>query len=338
MEIRPQGTAGGALAVLLLDDPAPARADDRDTLVQAEVVERALGELGYACRRVHLAPSYVDGAAALSRLAPVLVFNLVESMGGAGGRLHLAPALVEALGLRLTGAGSVAMAASTDKVLTKRILRGAGLATPDWRAKAPPPDGWRWIVKPVDEDASLGIGPENVSSDTAALSRLAAEREKTVGGRWFYERYVDGREFNVSLLEDGGRFTALPVAEIRFDAFASGAPRIVDYAAKWQPDTWAFSNTPRSFDLPPKDATLVKSVTALALRSAAVLGLRGYARVDVRLDNAGRPWVLEVNANPCLSPDAGFAAAAAQAGLGMTEVVARILRAAGAPAPARAAA
>ncbi len=338
MVTAPGTAAGGALAVVLLDDPAPARADDRDALVQADTVERALVELGYACRRVYLSPSVATAVAQLEQLAPALVFNLVESIGGVGGRLHLAPALVESLGLRVSGAGSAAMAASTDKVLAKRILRGAGLATPDWRTKQPPPDGWRWIVKPVDEDASLGIGPENVSADTAALARLAAERERSLGGRWFYERYVDGREFNVSLLEDGGAFSVLPVAEISFDAFEAGAPRIVDYAAKWQPEAWSYANTPRTFDIAPRDAGLLRAITTLAQRSVSAFGLRGYARVDVRLDTAGRPWVLEVNANPCLSPDAGFAAAAGRAGLSRTDVVARIVRSAGAPAPLRVAA
>lgn len=328
--------AGARRVVLLLDDPAPLRADEQDALAQAALVERALGELGYAHERVYLAPSVVAAMARLEQLAPVLVFNLVESIGGVGGRLPQAAALVESLGLRVSGSGSAALAASTDKVLAKRVLRGAGLATPDWRLRQPPHDGGRWILKPVDEDASLGIGPENVSADTAALARLAADRARTHGGRWFYERYVDGREFNVALLQGAHGLDALPLAEIRFDAFAPGQPRIVDYAAKWDPSAWAWANTPRSFEFAPADSALLESITALALRSAAAFGLCGYARVDLRVDRAGHAWVLEVNANPCLSADAGFAAAAARAGISMTEVIARIVRAAGAPAPARA--
>jgi D-alanine-D-alanine ligase len=332
----PRDAAGAACVVLLLDDPAPLRVDDQDALAQAQVVERALAELGYGHERVYLSPSVVDAMARLQQLAPVLVFNLVESIAGVGGRLPLAAALVEALRLAVSGSGCGALAASTDKVMAKRVLRGAGLATPDWRTRQPPHDGSRWILKPVDEDASLGIAPENVSADTAALARLASERVRSHGGRWFFERYVDGREFNVALLEGARGFEALPVAEIRFDAFAPGRPRIVDYAAKWDPSAWAYTNTPRSFEFAPRDAELIKRIAALALRSASAFGLRGYARVDLRVDAAGHPWVLEVNANPCLSADAGFAAAAARAGISMTDVVARIVRASGAPAPARA--
>lgn len=319
--------------MVLLDDPAPSRADDADTLVQAQAVEEALAQIGYECHRVFLAPGIGAAAQELAQRAPALVFNLVESIGGVGGRLHFAPALVEALGFTLSGTGSVAMAASTDKILAKRILRGAGLATPDWRTRVPRGDGHRWIVKPVDEDASLGIEPENVSNDSTTLARVLAERVRDFGGRWFFERFVDGREFNVSLLEDAKGFAALPIAEIRFDAFEHGRPRIVDFAAKWEPAAWTYANTPRSFEAPARDAALLKEISALALRSAAVFGLRGYARVDVRLDSAGRPWVLEVNANPCLSPDAGFVAAAEQAGLSFNQVIERIVRSAGAPVP-----
>lgn len=328
--------AGATSVVLLLDDPAPARVDDQDVLAQAQLVERALAELGYRHERVYLAPSVVDAMARLEQLAPALVFNLVESIAGVGGRLPLAAALVEVLRLRVSGSGSAALAASTDKVMAKRVLRGAGLATPDWRTRQPPHDGSRWILKPVDEDASLGIGPENVSADTAALARLAGERARSHGGRWFFERYVDGREFNIALLEGAHGLEALPVAEIRFDAFAPGRPRIVDYAAKWDPTAWSYANTPRSFDFAARDGELIKTMAALALRSASAFDLRAYARVDLRVDGAGHAWVLEVNANPCLSADAGFAAAAARAGIGMTEVIARIVRASGAPAPARA--
>lgn len=332
----PRALAGAASAVLLLDDPAPSRVDDQDVLAQARVVEQALGELGYAHERVFLAPSVVEAMACLERRAPTLVFNLVESLAGVGSRLPLAAALIEALGLRISGSGSAALAASTDKVMAKRVLLGAGLATPQWRTCQPPYDGSRWILKPVDEDASLGIGPENVSADTSALQRLAQERARSHGGRWFYERYVEGREFNIALLEGAHGFEVLPVAEIRFDAFAPGRPRIVDYAAKWDPCAWTYQNTPRRFEFPARDDALLERMNALALRSASAFGLRGYARVDLRVDDDGQAFVLEVNANPCLSPDAGFAAAAARAGISMSEAVARIVRACGAPAPARA--
>jgi D-alanine-D-alanine ligase len=104
----------------------------------------------------------------------------------------------------------------------------------------------------------------------------------------------------------------LPVAEIRFDAFPADKPRIVGYAAKWDADSFEYRNTPRTFSVEPDLAALVGR---LALDCWDVFRLDGYARVDFRVDDRGMPWVLEVNANPCLSPDAGFAAALAAAGI-----------------------
>jgi D-alanine-D-alanine ligase len=117
----------------------------------------------------------------------------------------------------------------------------------------------------------------------------------------------------------------LPPAETLFRDYPPGKPRIVDYAAKWDAASFEYNNTLRRFEFPATDAALLARLRAVALACARLFDLHGYARVDVRVDAAGTPWVLEVNANPCLSPDAGFAAAAAAAGLDGTAVLQRIL-------------
>ena len=163
-------------------------------------------------------------------------------------------------------------------------------------------------------------------------------RRESLGGECFAEAYIEGREFNLSLLasEDlkGGPVSVgrgkscpevLPPAEIRFDSYPSGKVRVVGYRSKWDEDSFEFTHTPRSFDFPDRDDALLADLKDLALRCWELFDLRGYARVDFRVDGAGRPWILEVNANPCLSPDAGFAAAAARAGLPFTEVLNRII-------------
>jgi D-alanine-D-alanine ligase len=202
-------------------------------------------------------------------------------------------------------------------------------------ARWPPPSGGippvrpgTYIVKPVWEHGSLGMHDDAVVtvSDGAQLS---ARLHDAAGGRaraWFAERFVAGRELNLSLLagEDGPE--VLPPAEIDFSAFPEGKPRIVGYAAKWDERSFEFHHTPRRFDLPPEDAPLLARMAALARHCWELFGLRGYARVDFRVDEAGEPWVLEVNANPCLSPDAGFAAAVGRAGLTFAQAVGRIVR------------
>ena len=169
------------------------------------------------------------------------------------------------------------------------------------------------------------------------MAEMNARRE-SLGGECFAEAYIEGREFNLSLLasEDSkGRPVSvgrgkpcpevLPPAEIRFDSYPAGKVRVVGYRSKWDEDSFEFTHTPRSFDFPDCDNALLVDLKDLALRCWELFDLRGYARVDFRVDGAGRPWILEVNANPCLSPDAGFAAAAARAGLPFTEVLNRII-------------
>jgi D-alanine-D-alanine ligase len=148
-----------------------------------------------------------------------------------------------------------------------------------------------------------------------------ADRTRRYGGQWFAEGYVGGRELNVALIADDGGPRALPVAEIRFDDFPAGKPRIVGYAAKWDGASFEYRHTVRSFAVEPELASRVGSI---ALECWRLFALDGYARVDFRVDPLGTPYVLEVNANPCLSPDAGFAAALEQAGVDFATAVGRL--------------
>jgi len=322
------------IAVLHDEPPAEPRPDEQDSADQARGVAGWLAEAGH---EAVLLPLGLDLAAArrgLLELAPDRAVNLVESVGGSGRLLHLAPALLETLGLPFTGARAAAMFATTHKVLAKRLLAGAGLPTPLWvEADAAPPRGahpGRYVVKPVAEDASIGLDDAAVVElgDPARLPALVAERAARLGGEAFAEAYVEGRELNLSLLEKDAGVEVLPAAEIAFEGYPPGKPRIVGYAAKWHEGSFEYRHTPRRFDFPAQDAPLLAELEDLSRRVWALFGLSGYARVDFRVDAAGRPWILEVNANPCLSADAGFAAAAARAKLGPRDLVLRILAAA----------
>ncbi|MEW5735182.1 MAG: D-alanine--D-alanine ligase, partial [Thermodesulfobacteriota bacterium] len=267
----------------------------------------------------------------LSDLSPDLVFNIVESVNGRGSLIHLAPALLESLGLRFTGAGSAAMFATSNKIVAKSVLASAGIPTPAWltvsgfRAGDSAPRG-RVIVKAVWEHASIGLSDKSILtvSGPGELGQEIALRQREGGREMFAEEFVEGREFNLSVLSDGTGTRVLPCAEIDFSAFPEGMPRIVDYAAKWEEGAFSYHNTPRSFSFRDSDAGLLQSLEVLALRCFSLFGLSGYARVDFRVDRQGNPFVLEVNANPCIAPDAGFPAAAAQAGLTMDGLVAAI--------------
>ncbi len=151
------------------------------------------------------------------------------------------------------------------------------------------------------------------------------KRRGSLGGACLAEAFIDGRELNLSLLAGVNGPEVLPPAEIRFDAYPPGKVRVVGYRSKWEEGSFEFNHTPRSFEFLETDAPLIAHLKELALKCWRLFNLRGYARVDFRVDREGRPWILEVNANPCLSPDAGFSAATLRAGLALPEVLQRII-------------
>ncbi|MEW5772959.1 MAG: D-alanine--D-alanine ligase [Thermodesulfobacteriota bacterium] len=327
--------------VLLASRPAPgAGPDDLDTLAQAAALGQALAALGHAPARADFSLDLPATARALAAAAPGAVVNLVESVDGNARLIHLAPALLEDLGLAYTGGDQAAVLLSNHKVLGKRLLAPHGIPTPAWTDRtallrgAPLPGG-PLIVKSVTEHASTGLDDDSVLTPAgpadllAALDRAAARH----GGEWFAEAYAPGREFNVALLDGPDGPQVLPVAEMLFTNFAPDRPRIVGYDAKWDETSDDYAGTVRSFEFPEADRGLLDALADLSRRTWAAFGLSGYARVDFRADGQGRPLVIDVNANPCLSPDAGFAAALRQAGISYTAAVARILDAALARVP-----
>ncbi len=307
--------------------------DEKDVLVEVEVVRTALHALGHQVVVVPIDLNLEAAAAALTSAAPAFAFNLAESIDGKGSYIHLAPTLLDGLGIPYTGASCEAILLTSHKLLGKRILEQAGIDSPPWTPAAravsdgpsfPPP----WIVKSVWEHASVGLEDSSVTSTREALAdeigrRMQRERLEHL----FVEAFVDGREFNLALLGGtaDGRPQNLPPAEIRFLGYPAGKPRMVGYKAKWTEDSYEFDHTPPGYDFPPQDKGLVDSLVGISQACWKAFDLRGYARVDFRVDAAGRPWVLEVNANPCLSPDAGFVAAAARAGLSVNDIIERIV-------------
>ncbi|HWA81608.1 MAG TPA: hypothetical protein VG848_15025, partial [Acetobacteraceae bacterium] len=307
--------------LLVHQEVAPeAGPDEQDTRAAASAVAAALAANGWAVERQAIGLDLRPLACRLAVDPPSVVFNLVESLPGvgAGGPAALAvAALLEAAGVRFTGSGLAALALSDDKPAAKRVLKAAGV-----RVAPGPEDGFPgpFILKHRAEHASFGLGPHSV------VARLPDDMPEG----WFAEAFLPGREFNVSLLEEAGVLEVLAAAELVYSPdWPAGMPRILDYAGKWRVEDPLYARTTRRFGgMPPELAALIEDQ---ACRAARAIGLRCYGRVDLRLDEAGVPHVLEVNANPALAPDAGFAAAARQAGMGFPALIARITSAALAP-------
>lgn len=300
-------------SIVLLHDAAAAagRPDSSDTLLEAQAIARALAGLGYETAIVPVGLDLGALERALERLAPLAVVNLVESLENRGRLVHVVPAVLESLGLPFTGCSSHAICTTSNKVAAKRLLRAADIATPPVLGAAG--GNGPWIVKSVHEHASLGISDSSVVSGASAAAAALEARRAEFGGEWFAEKFVPGRELNVALIVAPEGPRVLPVAELCFTGFPPDKPAIVGYAAKWDLDSFEYRNTVRSFAVEPD---LASRAARLALACWELFALDGYARVDFRVDASGLPYVLEINANPCLSPDAGFAAALETAGIG----------------------
>jgi D-alanine-D-alanine ligase len=318
--------------LLLHSDVSPhAPPDEQDTLVTAEAVTLALRSQGHSVTKAAFAPDPVALDRALADCRPDVVFNLVESVFGQGNLAGLAPAMLERRGVPFSGAPSAAINSCADKPFTKRILRMAGLPTPDW-SESPNWEGLAvsrlYVVKSAAEDSSIGLDDASVVRGGEAVRARAQWSARRHGGVWFAEAYCPGREFNVSLLDAEEGPLVLPIAEILFSDWHPDRPRLVGYAAKWDAASTDCAATPRVFGLEAEAPELASSVTGLSRAAWKLFGVRGYARVDLRLDAEGAPAILEINPNPCLEPEAGFAAAALNAGFSHAELVNRITRAA----------
>ncbi len=322
------------------DDPSTA-----DVLDEAAFVERGLAVLGIRAERRPVADiAALAALAAAARDPATLIFNLIESPPGGWWRQCAAAGALELLGARFTGAPAAALWLTTDKLLTRALLAAEGLPVapggrldpqqPDVLDRVAPP----WILKPACEDASIGLdGSPVCATREEALARAAQLAERFPGQGIVAERFLPGRELNVSLLEGPEGPEVLPIPEMTYVDYPEGMPRFMSWEAKWGEGTFAYDHTVRRFLTDPEDEPLLARVRELVLQAWRVCGLSGYARVDLRCDETGAPFILEVNANPCIAEGAGLEVSAARAGLGIGALVERILAAAvrhHAPAPA----
>lgn len=306
---------------------------ERGVIACAQAVIGALRTVGH---HVVALPIRGDLEQALAPYPPTrwLVFNLGEGLEGRLFEEARTAWALAAMGYCFTGASGEALSRSTHKARAKALLAAAGVDTPPWWVFRHPSEvgiqatdlPFPLIVKPVAEDASIGITGDAVVRNARELQErvayvVACQRQAALA-----EVFVAGREFNVALWGDPPE--ALPLAEIDFSAFSDPCARIVSFAAKWRADSFEYNHTPALCPAPVDDA-LAQRIISMAERAWSAIGCRGYARVDMRVGDDNVANVVEVNCNPDLSPDAGFYRAAQAAGYGYQQMVGHILELAG---------
>ena len=253
-----------------------------------------------------------------------LAFNLCESLRGDPRYEMPVPVLLEQYGVAYTGSAPLALRQCLNKGVAKSRLESQGVPVPEGLAVATEEEAKRLtgpipaMVKPARQDGSIGIAAASVCRDVAALHARCLYLIRDLREPALVERFVDGREFNVSVLGDLDP-AVLPIAEIDFSGMPAGVPKIVTYDAKWSESSAEYLGTVPKFGT--TDEALARRLRKAALGAFRALGLRDYARVDMRVDATGNPWVVDVNPNCDLSPDAGFPKAAKQAGMDYTRLV-----------------
>jgi D-alanine-D-alanine ligase len=305
----------------------PDYASEAGVLESVDAVERALLAAGRQVTRVGVASAPRAAVLALlmerlTALGPDVVFNLFEGLGGVGEGEAQVTGLIELLGFSITGSPAATLEIARDKARAKWLLAGAGLPTAPFSfvERGAPFDREQFsallsagpvIVKPAREDASLGIDRDSVAFDLTALERQV-ERVAARYGDTLIECFIAGREFNVAIA-GWPKPRLLPLAEIEFDRRLPPAECLVTYEAKWSPASAADRATPPRC---PADVSpgLAERIGAAALGAYRALGCRDYARVDLRIDAAEQIFILEVNSNPDIGPEAGLARAVAASG------------------------
>jgi D-alanine-D-alanine ligase len=286
----------------------PDYASEADVLEIRDSVLAILREADFICDTLGISddPGILLDKVRLKR--PDVIFNLFEGLANRNETEISFAGLLEWLQIPFTGSSSAAIALGRDKLRTKYLLQGAGLPTPkfmiadihtrlDWRF------GWPAIVKPVAQDASVGIRQSSVVTNPKELHEQIDSIRSEYGDPVLVEEFIEGREFHIQIVEDysEGKPVAVmvPLIELRFEQTEQKRWEIYSYNAKWNSTSLEFLNS--VFDVPVYlEPPFAKKVERIALDAFRCVGLRDYARLDIRLANDGTPYVLEVNPNPYL--------------------------------------
>jgi D-alanine-D-alanine ligase len=334
--VRSAAASGAHVAVLYtsvfetLKDVKEEIREDMDLALNAKSVEEALRSGGHDAW-TH--PFGIDPGELVSRLrssGAEAVFNLSECPNLSPEKELHACALLELLRLPYTGNGPLALGICNSKALSKQLMIANGIPTPRFRLYNRNPRGepglsYPLVVKPANEDGSAGITEDSVVADLAGLRRQVKWLREGFLQNSLVEEFVEGREFNVGVLGNGTAadpHRSLPPAEL---VYRNPRWRLCTYESKWNSAHPSYAEIAPvcPAKAPPETAARLSEI---ALACARIFGLTGYARIDFRMNAGGELFVLEVNPNPDISPDAGMARAARAAGLPYPDLILEILR------------
>ena len=329
-------TKGARVAVLYtsvfesLRDVKEELREDMDLATNAKMVTEALRSAGHDAWTHAFGKDLGELVSGLRSSGTEAVFNLCECPNLSPEKELHACALLELLHLPYTGNGPLALGICNSKALSKQLMIANGIPTPRFLLYTCDPAGepalsYPLVVKPANEDGSAGITEDSVVTDLAGLRRQVRWLRETFRQDSLVEEFVNGREFNVGVLGNGSAadpHRSLPPAEL---VYRNPRWRLCTYESKWNATHPSYAEIAPvcPADAPPE---LAARLSEIALACARIFRLTGYSRVDFRMNAEGELFVLEVNPNPDISPDAGMPRAARAAGIPYPDLILEILR------------
>ncbi len=300
--------------------------DELDILDQVKLAEDSLHELGYKTCKITVNLDLTQLKKSLLEEKPDLIFNLVESINNNGELLYFAPALYNNLRIPYTGVNTEGLFITTNKPLSKIWMRKSNIPTADWfelYESEKLDKNKTYLVKPKLEDGSLGFDDDLVfkGSDVNKFEKI----KNLSPFHFFIEEYIEGREFNISMLGGNKGPEVLPIPEMNFHNYPEGKPKIMGFRAKWEENSFEYDNTSRSFIDENKEIELVTKLKSICFNCWNSFNLSGFIRVDFRIDKQGNPFVLEINANPCITPGSGFYSACEKANYSFSYAIERLI-------------
>jgi len=300
--------------------------DELDVIHQRDLVKLACEKLNFEVTCLTVGNNLTTDIEAIKKENPTVVFNLVEATFGKGELIYFAPALLNALKIPYTGVPLDALFITTNKVLAKKIMQFDNLPTAPFfsiNEFSLLDTSKTYIAKPIWEEASVGISEDFIfkTSEKEKIKKI----QQFSNSHYFIEEFIDGREINISMLANNSEVEVLPPAEILFSDYFNDKPKIVGYAAKWDENSEEYKQTNRFFGTLDNNQKLKEELIIICKQAWKAFNLKGYARVDFRVDKNNHIFILEINGNPCISPDSGFVAALKYAGYNEEIMVKRII-------------
>jgi D-alanine-D-alanine ligase len=300
--------------------------DELDVLDQVRIVSAALIKLKYKVMEYQIDLNLGKAIREIRKINPSFIFNLAETLDNKGEFAYMPAAILTQLNIPYSGNPLIPLFFAANKVLAKEQLTMIGVKTPGWitldQLKKLKKER-KYILKPTWEEGSLGLDEDSVfnGSDKVFIQKIASLNRNY----YFIEEFIEGREFNVSIIGTKDGPLVLPIAEMTFLKYPEGKPRIMGYTAKWKEDSFEYLHTKRTFKFSPGDKGFKKEIEKICKKCWNTFGFKGYVRIDFRMGADGVPMVIDLNLNPCISESGGFIAATQKAKFKFVDVIRMIV-------------